>query len=157
MNNQSVNKGSLPPVAWVLIIASAIGMIALLFLPLMTAFGADIGLFDFIGMGDMIDSTPVLLIIMVILYVAASGISIVQVLKREKNFGILACVPAIIIYILIKIGIEKLAEDNWGLYLMDVGSGTIILLIAAIVQAVSAYMLNKSLKAESKETTTASV
>lgn len=157
MNNESVNKRSLPPVAWVLIIASAIGMIALLFLPLMSFFGVDAGLFDFLDLSDMAGVSSVFTIIISILYVAASGTSIVQALRREKNFGVLACVPAIIIYIFIKIGVEKAAEESWGLYLADVGSGTIILLIAAIVQAVAAYMLNKSLKAESKETTTASV
>ena len=149
MNEQNTTGNTLKIPAWVPLVAAAVGIIAILFFPWMSALGYGIGFFDIIGeLGSIgeADVSSILFFAGLIIYICGSIVTINKILKKDNNIAscsIVSGVTAAVAFICL------LAETNsseLGAFSVafSVGSGIIIMFIAGLVQAVTGYMISKN-------------
>lgn len=138
MNEQNTTGKTLKIPAWVPLVAAAVGIIAILFLPWFTFFGESVGLFDLIGY-DLLDSP--FTVIACLAYVISSALTIARILKRNYNviiFAIIAGVIGAILFFCMQ------PDEDLTRAFTDTGSGIIIMFIAGLVQAVTGCMIRKN-------------
>lgn len=138
MNEQNTTGKTLKIPAWVPLVAAAVGIIAILFLPWFTFFGEGVGLFDLIGY-DLLDSP--FTVIACLAYVISSALTIARILKRNYNvliFAIIAGVLGAILFFFMQ------PDEEMTRAFTDTGSGIIIMFIAGLVQAVTGCMIRKN-------------
>ena len=149
MNEQNTTGKTLKIPAWVPLVAAAVGIIAILFFPWMSALGYGIGFFDIIGeLGSIgeADVSGILFLAGLIVYICGSIVSINKILKKDNNIascsivsGVAAAVAFICLLVATSSGVISVFS-----YVLSVGSGIIIMFIAGLVQAVTGYMISKN-------------
>ncbi len=139
MNEQNTTSTEFKMPAWVPLVAAAVGIIAILFLPLISIFGEGVGFFDLISYGILEDDP--FTVIACLAYVVFSALTIARILKRNYDvriFAIIAGIIGAVLFFFMNPG-EELAR-----VIFDRGSGTVIMFIAGIVQAVAGCMIRKN-------------
>lgn len=138
MNEQNTTSTSIKIPTWVPLVAAAVGIIAILFLPWFTFFGEGVGFFDLIGY-DLLDSP--FTVIACLAYVVFSALTIARLIKKNNNvriFAIIAGVLGAILFFFMQ------PDEDLTRAFTDTGSGIIIMFIAGIVQAVTGCMIRKN-------------
>ena len=149
MNEQNTTGKTFLIPAWVPLAAAAVGIIAILFLPWMSAFGFGVGFFDIIGelssFGEG-EVSSILFFVGLIAYISGSIVTISKILKKDNKIAsssIVSGVAAAVAFICL------LAETNSSDFggfsdAVSIGSGVIIMFIAGLVQALTGYMISKN-------------
>lgn len=153
MNEQNTTGKTLKIPAWVPLAAAAVGIIAILFFPWISALGFGVGLFDILKVigedfGSIIefDGGIFLLYAGLIIYICGSIVSIVKILKKDNKIAscsIVSGVAAAVAFIYVLVATSS-GEISVFSYVLSVGSGIIIMFIAGLVQAVTGYMISKN-------------
>ena len=149
MNEQNTTGKTFLIPAWVPLVAAAVGIIAILFFPWMSALGYGIGFFDIIGeLGSFgeADLSSILFFVGLIAYISGSIVTISKILKKDNKIascsivsGVAAAVAFICLLVATSSGVISVFS-----YVLSVGSGIIIMFIAGLVQAVTGYMISKN-------------
>ena len=149
MNEQNTTGKTFLIPAWVPLAAAAVGIIAILFLPWMSAFGFGVGFFDIIGeLGSFGEGevSSILFFVGLIAYISGSIVTISKILKKDNNIAscsIASGVAAAVAFITLLA--ETNSSDLGGFSdAVSIGSGVIIMFIAGLVQALTGYMISKN-------------